>query len=95
MVTVFVPALLPIPMPLKLFVVSAGVLGTSLSEFVGVVLVARILRYFGEAWLGVRLGLESTTFLRTHVWDFVAGAVVLSVILFAFIKWRDRKRAIA
>jgi membrane protein YqaA with SNARE-associated domain len=95
MVTVFVPALLPIPMPLKLFVVSAGVLGTSLSEFVGVVLVARILRYFGEAWLGVRLGLESTTFLRTHVWDFVAGAVVLSVILFTFIKWRDRKRAIA
>ena len=30
MVTVFVPALVPIPMPLKLFVISAGVLGTAL-----------------------------------------------------------------
>ena len=28
LLTVFVPALMPIPMPLKLFVVSAGVLGT-------------------------------------------------------------------
>src|SRR4051812_6688668 len=40
MVTVFVPALMPIPMPLKLFVISAGVTGTSLAQFVTVVVVA-------------------------------------------------------
>ena len=59
LLTIFVPALIPIPMPLKLFVVSAGVLGTSPVSFVLVILVARILRYAGEAWLGVP-GKQST-----------------------------------
>lgn len=93
MVTVFVPALIPIPMPLKLFVISAGVLGTSLAEFVGVVLGARILRYFGEAWLGIRLGRESTHFLASHAWYFLAGAVVLFMLLYGFILWRNRHPA--
>lgn len=92
MVTVFIPALIPIPMPLKLFVISAGVTGTALIEFVGVVLLARILRYFGEAWLGVTLGRESTTFLKTHAWNFIEGAVVLFLVLYGLIIWRDRGR---
>jgi membrane protein YqaA with SNARE-associated domain len=92
MVTVFVPAMVPIPMPLKLFVISAGVLGTSLSEFVGVVLLARIIRYFGEAWLGVRLGMESTAFLKAHVWHFVVGSMVLCAVLYGYIRWRDNSR---
>jgi membrane protein YqaA with SNARE-associated domain len=92
MVTIFVPALVPIPMPLKLFVISAGVLGTSMTEFLPVVLVARILRYFGEAWLGVRLGHESTAFLKTHAWIFGVGAVLLFVSLYGYILFRDRRR---
>ena len=92
MVTVFVPALVPIPMPLKLFVISAGVMGTAPIEFVGVILVARILRYFGEVWLGVTLGKESPAFLRTHAWNFAEGAVLLFVILYLFIQFRERGR---
>jgi membrane protein YqaA with SNARE-associated domain len=92
MVTVFVPALVPIPMPLKFFVISAGVLGTAPIEFVGVILVARVLRYFGEVWLGVTLGRESPAFLRTHVWNFAAGAVLLFVFLYLFIQLRERGR---
>jgi membrane protein YqaA with SNARE-associated domain len=92
MVTVFVPALLPIPMPLKLFVISAGVLGASFTEFLAVVVVARTLRYFGEAWLGIRLGRESTGFLKAHAWHFVIGAVALFASLYLFILWRDRGR---
>ncbi|HKD06364.1 MAG TPA: VTT domain-containing protein [Bryobacteraceae bacterium] len=91
MVTVFVPALVPIPMPLKLFVISAGVLGTSRTEFVLVVLVARILRYFGEAWLGVTLGRESSRFLTTHALHFLLGAILLAALLYGFILWRDRR----
>lgn len=91
MVTVFVPALVPIPMPLKLFVISAGVLGTSRVEFVLIVLIARFLRYFGEAWLGVALGRESTHFLTTHALDFVVGAILLAALLYGFILWRDRR----
>jgi membrane protein YqaA with SNARE-associated domain len=92
MVTVFVPALIPIPMPLKLFVISAGVMGTSMAEFVSVVFVARTLRYFGEAWLGVTLKHESTSFLKTHAWMFAVGAAALFLSLYAFILLRDHKR---
>jgi membrane protein YqaA with SNARE-associated domain len=92
LVTVFIPALIPIPMPLKLFVISAGVMGTALGEFTGVVLFARLLRYFGEAWLGIRLGRDSTQFLKGHAWHFVIGAVALFLILYLFIVWRDRRR---
>lgn len=92
MVTVFVPALVPIPMPLKVFVISAGVMGTSFSQFVGVVLLARSIRYFGEAWLGVRLGTESTAFLKTHALDFCIMALALFVALYGWIRWKDRRR---
>ena len=92
LVTVFVPALVPIPMPLKLFVISAGVLGTLPAQFVSVILAARILRYFGEVWLGVTVGKESPAFLRTHVWDFAVGAVLLFVTLYLFIQFRERGR---
>ncbi len=91
MLTVFVPALIPIPMPLKVFVISAGVVGTSLIEFIFVVLVARTLRYFGAAWLGVTLGRESASFLKTHAWNFAAGAVVLFAVLYALILVRGRR----
>jgi membrane protein YqaA with SNARE-associated domain len=90
LVTVFIPALMPIPMPLKLFVISAGVTGTALAEFLSVVLLARFLRYFGEAWLGVALGRESTKFLTSHAWHFIVGAVLLFVALYGVIVWRDR-----
>jgi membrane protein DedA with SNARE-associated domain len=92
MVTVFVPTLVPIPMPLKVFVISAGVMGTSFPEFVSVVLVARMIRYFGEAWLGVRLGTGSAAFLKTHALDFVLAAVLLFAALYGWIRWKDSRR---
>jgi membrane protein YqaA with SNARE-associated domain len=95
LVTVFVPALMPIPMPLKIFVVCAGALNTPFSAFLLVILLARIPRYFGEAWLGLRLGQESTTFLRAHVWQFVMVAIalfaVLSLVIVASERWRSRR----
>lgn len=88
MITVFVPALVPIPMPLKLFVASAGVLGTPPWEFVGVVVLARVLRYFGEAWLGITLGSESASFLKDHALHFAIGALLLAVVLFLLARHR-------
>lgn len=95
LVTVFIPALMPIPMPLKLFVISAGVMGTTFRQFILVLLAARVLRYFGEAWLGVRLGMESTDFLKAHVVHFSLGALVLAGVLIGWIKWRDANTAVA
>lgn len=94
LVTVFVPALMPIPMPLKFFVISAGALRTPLAAFLIVILQARFPRYFGEAWLGIRLGQGSTVFLTQHVWHFVLAAIALFVLLYLLIlaseRWRRR-----
>jgi membrane protein YqaA with SNARE-associated domain len=81
LVTVFVPAIMPIPMPLKIFVISAGALHTRFVPFLAVIVIARLARYFGETWLGIKLGLESTAYLRHHVWQFVAASLALFVVL--------------
>jgi membrane protein YqaA with SNARE-associated domain len=90
LLTVFIPALIPIPMPMKLFVITAGVLGTPVGEFLGIILLARILRYFGEAWLGVTLGRESATYLKTHAWQLTGSAVALFVLLYGLMVVRQR-----
>jgi membrane protein DedA with SNARE-associated domain len=90
MITIFVPAMIPIPMPLKLFVISAGVMGTAFTQFLTVTLIARTIRYFSLAWLGVTLGRDSAGFLKSHAWMFAAGAVALFVALYGFVMFRNR-----
>jgi membrane protein DedA with SNARE-associated domain len=92
LVTVFVPALIPFPMPLKLFVISAGVLRTRVPAFLGVILLARILRYGGDVWLGVALGNQSLGFLEHHVWQFALGGVALFAALFLLVRMNDSSR---
>jgi membrane protein YqaA with SNARE-associated domain len=91
LITVFIPALLPIPMPLKLFVISAGALGTGTRAFLLVVVLARTLRYFGDAWLGVNLGKGAGGFLVAHAWHFGMAAVLLFVVLYAAVRLSDRR----
>ncbi|HUI76409.1 MAG TPA: VTT domain-containing protein, partial [Bryobacteraceae bacterium] len=81
LVTIFVPALMPVPMPLKFFVISAGALRTRFVAFLVVILAARIPRYFGEAWLGIKLGQGSTAFLKQHLWHFIIAAIALFILL--------------
>jgi membrane protein DedA with SNARE-associated domain len=90
LLTVFIPALVPIPMPMKLFVITAGVFGTPAAEFLGVVVLARTLRYFGEVWLGIALGHDSSSYLKSHVWQFSGYAVALFAVLYAILLWRHR-----
>jgi membrane protein YqaA with SNARE-associated domain len=93
LVTIFIPALLPIPMPLKLFVASAGALGTKLRSFVLVVAGARILRFGGSAWLGATIGLSSAGFLKSHTWHFLTAAVILFLVLYLLIRVNDHWRS--
>jgi len=94
--TVFVPALMPVPMPLKFFVISAGALRTRFVPFLIVILLARLPRYFGEAWLGIKLGQESPAFLKVHIWHFVIAAMALFVLLCLLVlaseRWRRRRQ---
>lgn len=90
LVTVFIPALVPIPLPLKVFVIAAGVLRTPVRSFVLVILAARVIRYYGEAYLGVRLGEESLPFLKENVWTLAGIAAGLFVLGYFLMRWSDR-----
>ena len=94
LVTVFIPAAVPVlPLPLKFFVISAGVLRTPRAKFLSVILVARIFRYFGDAFLGLRLGADAQGFLHRNAWTLVGVAIGLAAALVAAIRWSDRRRA--
>jgi membrane protein DedA with SNARE-associated domain len=93
LLTVFIPAVTPfVPLPLKVFVVSAGAMHTPLRRFLAVVLLARVIRYFGEAYLGIRLGPDAQGFLRTNMWNIVGIFLALALVLVALIKWQERRR---
>ena len=92
LLTVFIPALSPIPLPLKVFVISAALLRTPLRSFLMVIVLGRVLRYFSEAYLGVKLGKESAHFLRAHTWHFIGGAVALFAVLYLMLALNERRR---
>jgi len=80
LVTVFIPALSPIPLPMKIPVFCAGALEVHWSYFIGVMLSARAIRYFTLAYLGMRYGSQTFLFLRKHILEVGLIALVLSVV---------------
>jgi membrane protein DedA with SNARE-associated domain len=93
LITVFIPAMFPIiPLPLKVFVISAGVLHTRFSRFLGVILLARIIRYFGLAYLGIQLGENAQHFLEHNAFTIIGAALGLAFALVLAIKLNDRRR---
>ncbi len=94
LLTVFIPAVTPfVPLPLKVFVISAGAMHTPVSRFLAVVLLARVIRYFGEAYLGIRLGEDAHGFLLHNGWNIAGIAVAMVLVLVGLIRWYDRRRA--
>ena len=81
-------------MPLKLFVVSAGVLGTKRTNFLAVVVVARVIRYGCAVWLGVAMGRESLSFLVRITWYIALGGVLLFAALYLLVRLNDSARVV-
>jgi membrane protein DedA with SNARE-associated domain len=90
LITIFIPALLPIPLPLKVFILCAGAIGVSYRAFALVLLAARIPRYFGLAYLGAQLGQNTTAWLRQHSKDIIGFALLLVVVLVLLVKISER-----
>ena len=94
LLTVFIPAVIPFfPLPLKVFVISAGAVRTSTGRFLAVILLSRVMRYFGLVWLATRLGEDAHGFLAHNAWNMAAILVAMALALFGAIKWFDRRRA--
>jgi membrane protein YqaA with SNARE-associated domain len=92
LLTVFVPALSPVPTPMKLFVICAGAMGISPWSFFFTVLAARIPRYFGLAYLGSKLGEGAWGYLMLHKWEILAALGALFALLYAGINILERRR---
>jgi membrane protein YqaA with SNARE-associated domain len=93
LLTVFISAISPIPLPLKLFVICAGALGVRRRDFLLTLLAARILRYAALAYLGSQLGTGAGEYLKSHAWHIGGILALLFLLLFGAVKIMDARRA--
>ena len=92
LVTVFIPALLVIPMPLKISEVCAGALGVRTMPFLLTLMFARIIRYFGLAYLGQQMGEEGAMpWINGHAWHMGVFAIALFAVLYLLIVIAHRR----
>lgn len=79
LITIFIPAVSPLPLPLKVPVFCSGALGVRWAPFLGVVFAARAIRYFALAALGRAYGKATFAFLEAHAILVVCIAVALGI----------------
>lgn len=92
LITVFIPAVSVIPMPMKIAVFCAGALGVRVPAFVAVIVAARAIRYGALAWLGQQMGENALTWINQHKWQIVGVLGLIAGLLFLMIKIADRRR---
>lgn len=90
--TVFVPAVSPLPLPMKVPVFCAGALNVRLTYFLFVVITARVIRYIALAHLGRQYGRDTGLFLKQHWVGLVISSVVFAVVLTAGLRAYQRHR---
>lgn len=93
LVTVFIPALSPLPMPMKVPVFCAGALQVRIAYFIAVVLSARAIRYFGLAYLGLHYGHQTFQFLMAHWGRVGALGIALAIIAVTGLRLVQRHEA--
>lgn len=98
LLAVFLPAILPPPIPLSPFILAAGALGVARRPFLLAFGAARVLRYSVVAWLAVKYGRQ-----MVHMWSgtlekwetpllWIFAAVVVSGIVLGIRKLRGQAR---
>jgi membrane protein YqaA with SNARE-associated domain len=93
MATVIVPAMLPPPVPLKLFVLGAGVAGMRTGTFASAIGIGRGVRYLAEGILAYYYGAAAFEYIRRHgtavaLW----GGLLAAAALLAYYWLRQRRR---
>jgi len=89
-----IPALLPPPMPFKIFVATAGTLEYPRWKFLTTVMIARSVRYYIEGILAVFYGRRVLLFFRDNglvILSVVAAAVILILLVYAIVNRRDQR----
>jgi membrane protein YqaA with SNARE-associated domain len=80
-----IPALLPPPMPFKIFVAAAGALNYPMARFAVVIMIARTARYYFWGWVAFFFREEVLQFLgwlESHVIEILGGVIALFILSF-------------
>ena len=88
--SVFVPAILPPPLPFKIFVLAEGVFQVPLRTFILAILLGRGLRYLAEGILAVRYGDATLDFLKVHSAAVALSVVAVLLVMFLASRWASR-----
>jgi membrane protein YqaA with SNARE-associated domain len=86
-----IPAILPPPLPFKIFVATAGALEYPRWKFLLTVMIARALRYYVEGILAVYYGRRVLLFMKDNglvIISIVATALLIGLAIYFFVKRR-------
>jgi membrane protein YqaA with SNARE-associated domain len=87
-----IPAILPPPLPFKIFVATAGTLGYPRWKFLTTVMIARSVRYYVEGILAVFYGRRVLLFMKDNglvILSLVAAVALVGVLIYVVVnRWR-------
>ena len=92
LLAVVVPALLPPPVPFKVFVLLAGAAAVSPIRFGIAVGIGRGIRYFGQGYLAVLYGEQAAEFMRAHGTEIGIGLAATALAIGAAVFFLRRRR---
>lgn len=95
MAAVVVPAMLPPPVPLKLFVIGAGAAGMPVGRFAWAVGLGRFVRYFAEGLLAYYYGAAAFEYIKDNGAQVALWGGLLSLGVVALYYWRRQRRRTA
>ena len=96
LLAVVVPALLPPPVPFKVFVLLAGAAAVSPVRFGLAVGIGRGIRYFGQGYLAVLYGEQAAEFMKAHGAEIGIGLALTAILIGAAVFFlRKRKHGSA
>jgi membrane protein YqaA with SNARE-associated domain len=93
LLAVVVPALLPPPVPFKVFVLLAGAAAVAPWRFGLAVAIGRGIRYFGQGYLAVLYGEQAAAFMKAHGAEIGIGLAVLAVCAGVAVAMIRKRRA--
>jgi membrane protein YqaA with SNARE-associated domain len=89
---VAVPAILPPPVPLKIFVFAAGIAEVRPVDFVIAIAIGRGIRYFGEAFVAAWYGDQAVQFVKANATRVSIGlAIAIIAVAVVWTIWRRRR----
>lgn len=89
-----IPAILPPPLPFKIFVATAGTLEYPRWKFLLTVMLARSFRYYVEGILAVYYGRRVMEFLKDNglmILSIVAATIIVAILIYTLINRRRSK----